>query len=126
MRKMILAKLGIQDQTYCPVMVLKDPDDNSSLQVCIGLTEAVYIASGVQQVHFSRPVIHDLLTNLFNILDVTINWVEIHGRLDNTSCALIDLKVGKNRFRIDSRPSDAIAIAIRANSQIYVNKALID
>ena len=126
MRKMILAKLGIHDQTHSPVLVLKDTDDNSALQLSIGLMEAAYIASGFQLVHCSRPVIHDLLTNLFNILSVTVNWVEIRGRLDNTSCALIDLSVGKNRFRIGSRPSDAIAIALRTNSQIYVNEALLD
>jgi len=126
MRKMEVTKLGIEDQTYCPVIVLKDPDGNSSLQVSIGLMEATYIASGVEQVHFPRPVIHDLLTNLFNILGVTVNWIEIRGRLDNTSCALIDLSVRKIRFRIDSRPSDAIAIALRTNSQIYVNEALLD
>ena len=126
MRKMKVAKLGIKDQTYCPVIVLKDPDGNSSLQVSIGLMEATYIASGVEQVHFPRPVIHDLLTNLFNILGVTVNWIEIHGPHDNTCCAIIDLNVGENRFRIDSRPSDAIAIALRANSQIYVNKVLLD
>jgi len=123
---MEVTKLGIEDQTYCPVIVLKDPDGNSSLQVSIGLMEATYIASGVEQVHFPRPVIHDLLTNLFNILGVTVNWIEIRGRLDNTSCALIDLSVRKIRFRIDSRPSDAIAIALRTNSQIYVNEALLD
>ena len=126
MRKMEVTKLGIEDQTYCPVIVLKDPDGNSSLQVSIGLMEATYIASGVEQVHFPRPVIHDLLTNLFNILGVTVNWIEIRGRLDNTSCALIDLSVRKIRFRIDSRPSDAIAIALRTNSEIYVNEALLD
>jgi bifunctional DNase/RNase len=123
---MEVAKLGIKDQTYCPVLILKDPDSNSSLQVSIGLMEATYIASGVEQVHFPRPVIHDLLTNLFNILGVTVNWVEIRGRLDNTFCALIDLSVSKNRFKIDTRPSDAIAIALRMNSPIYVNEALLD
>jgi hypothetical protein len=126
MRKMILANIGIHDQTHSPVIVLKDTDDNSALQLSIGLMEAAYIASGFQQVHCSRPVIHDLLTNLFNILGVTVNWIEIHGPHDNTSCAIIDLNVGENRFRIDSRPSDAIAIALRANSQIYVNKVLLD
>ena len=126
MRKMILVKLGIHDQTHSPVIILKDTDDNSSLQLSIGLMEAAYIASGLQQVHCSRPVIHDLLTNLFNILGVTVNWIEIHGPRDNTSCAIIDLNVGENRFRIDSRPSDAIAIALRANSKIFVDKVLLD
>jgi bifunctional DNase/RNase len=126
MRKMILAKIGIHDRTHSPVIVLKDTDDNSALQLSIGLMEAAYIVSGFQPVHCSRPVIHDLLTNLFNILGVTVNWIEIHGPHDNTSCAIIDLNVGENRFRIDSRPSDAIAIALRANSQIYVNKVLLD
>jgi bifunctional DNase/RNase len=125
MRKMEIEMLGLERQSNTPIVVLKDPESDTHLHIYIGIMEATAIASGVGQVHFPRPVIHDLLTNLFNILGVTINWVEISDIRDNTFYAFIHMSVDGKKTKIDARPSDAIAIALRMKAPIYASETLL-
>ncbi len=125
-REMKISGLTMDPQTNTPIVVLKDLKSEVSLPIWIGLLEATAIATELEQVQFSRPMTHDLIKNLMAHLGVKVEKVEVCDLRDNTFYAWIYLNVNGKQTRIDSRPSDALAIALRANAKIYVDEKVIE
>ena len=125
-REMKVSGLTMDPQTNTPIVVLKDPTSETSLPIWIGLLEATAIATELEQVQFSRPMTHDLLKNIMSHLGVKVDRVEVCDLRDNTFYAWIYLEVNGKETRIDARPSDALAIALRVNARIYVDEKVIE
>jgi hypothetical protein len=106
-------------------VLLTDLKGEKTLPIWIGLFEAKAIALELQQIRPHRPMTHDLITNIFRELHATITRVVINDLNDNVYYALIHAKNAQGEVAIDSRPSDAIAIALRVNVPIFVeNKVM--
>ena len=124
--KMKVSGLTIDPLTNTPIVILKDIQEKKAIPIWIGLFEASAIATELEKITFSRPMTHDLLTDILRVLGVEVTKVEINDLRNNTFFANICLvKDGKNLV-IDARPSDAIAIALRANAPIFVDDKVIE
>jgi len=107
--------------TNSPIIILKEVEGEETLPIWIGLLEATAIASEIEGVKFSRPMTHDLFTNIMDKLDIRIQKIEICDLKDNTYYALIHFINRGKTLTIDSRPSDAIALALRTEAPIFVS-----
>ena len=124
--EMKVTGLTIDPFTNMPIIILKDLEEKSALPIWIGLIEASAIATELEKIELSRPMTHDLMKNIFKKLDVSVKKVEVNDLCDNTFYARIYLEKGSKEVVIDSRPSDAIAIALRTLTPIYVSKDVLD
>lgn len=109
-----------------PIVVLKDINSNRILPIWIGVFEANAIALQIEKITTPRPMTHDLIKNLFATLNISIQKVVVSEIKDNTFYALIYCKHKDEVFTLDSRPSDAIAIALRVNAPIYVREEVME
>jgi bifunctional DNase/RNase len=125
-REMKISGLTMDPQTNTPIVVLKDLESETSIPIWIGLLEATAIATELEQVQFARPMTHDLVNNLMGHLGAKVDRIEVCDLRDNTFYAWIYLIVNGKESKIDSRPSDALAIALRAKARIYVNEKVIE
>ncbi len=112
--------LTIDPATNSPILILQELTGERTLPIWIGLLEATAIASELEKVSFSRPMTHDLTINLIKHLGRKILKVEVTDLKDNTFYAQIHLEGGEGVTTVDSRPSDAIALALRADAPILV------
>ncbi len=126
MIQMKVSGLTIDPLTNTPIVILKDMADKKALPIWIGLFEASAIATELEKISFSRPMTHDLINELLKSLEVNVMMIEINDLRDNTFFAMIHLLINGNKVAVDSRPSDAIALALRANAPIYVHEKVID
>ncbi len=111
----------LMDQaSQTPVIVLEGKRDHRRLLMSIGLAEATGIAIPLQGVTPPRPLTHDLFLTMFGRLKVALNRVVIHDFRDNTYFATVHLTANGTAMTLDSRPSDAIALAIRAKAPVLV------
>ncbi len=124
-REMTVSGLTIDPFTNSPIMILKDVASDKAVPIWIGLLEATAIASELENIKFSRPMTHDLLKNIMEIMDTKVLKVEVCDLRDNTYFAIIHLSRDGNEMTIDARPSDAIAIALRTKAPIYVADVVI-
>ncbi len=124
--QMKVSGLTIDPLTNTPIVILKDMEDKRALPIWIGLFEASAIATELEKISFSRPMTHDLMNELLKNLDIQVTMIEINDLKDNTFFALIHLLKNANAIKVDSRPSDAIALALRANAPIFVDEKVID
>lgn len=121
-RLMKVAGLVMDPQTNTPIVILNDPKGDDHLPIWIGLLEATAIATELEKIKFPRPMTHDLVKNLLDHLQVQVEKIEVCDLRENTYYALIYLRTEMGTSPIDSRPSDAIAIALRTNAPIYVKE----
>ncbi|MBU1154638.1 MAG: bifunctional nuclease family protein [Proteobacteria bacterium] len=112
--------LTIDPATNSPILILQELTGERTLPIWIGLLEATAIASELEKVSFSRPMTHDLALNLISHMGRKILKVEITALKDNTFYALLHLQEDQGVTTVDSRPSDAIALALRADAPILV------
>ena len=112
--------------TQARVVILKEVDSERYLPIWIGPYEADSIALELQEVPVQRPFTHDLLRNIVTELGATVTHVLINDLRDDTFFARIVLDVRGRHAEVDSRPSDAIALAVRAKCPIYVEERVID
>ena len=124
--QMAVGGLTLDPVTKTPIVILKDTDNKLNLPIWIGLLEATAMATELEGIKMARPMTHDLLRSLLSEMGGSIDSVEITELKENTYYALIYLKVGGRELAIDSRPSDAIALALRTKSPIYVAKAVLE
>jgi uncharacterized protein len=105
-----------------PIIILKDINSETMLPIWVGAYEANAIALEIEKIAPPRPMTHDLLRNLIVELGLKVDRVVVTSLRDNTFYAVIEL-TGENGepMRLDSRPSDAIALALRADCPIYVD-----
>ncbi len=126
LRRVYISGLAIDPQTNSPIIILKEMDGIRSLPIWIGLLEATAIASELENIKFPRPMTHDLLKNILDQVGLSVNKIEVCDLKDNTFYALIYLQYKEKEIAIDSRPSDAIALALRTEAPIYVNEAVLE
>ena len=126
LREMKISGLTMDPQTNTPIVVLKDIKSETTLPIWIGLLEATAIATELEQIQFPRPMTHDLLRNIMGHLGVKVDRVEVCDLRDNTFYAWIYMIVQGKESRIDARPSDALAIALRMKAPIYVNEKVFE
>lgn len=116
----------LDQQTQQPMLLLQGKRDKRNLNMAIGFFEAERIAIPLQGVTPPRPLTHDLFLTLFGRLKVSLRQVVITDLKDNIYYALVYLTAGDTEMTLDSRPSDAIALAIRAKAPILVEDRVFD
>ena len=112
--------------TQAPIVVLKDESGSVTLPIWIGLTEATSIASAIKQIAMARPLTHDLFYDLLQELGITVQRIVITELRESTYFAELVLGQGDRALVLDARPSDAIAMALRASAPIYVAQQVLD
>ncbi|OGO30239.1 MAG: hypothetical protein A2136_07815 [Chloroflexi bacterium RBG_16_54_11] len=108
------------------IVILREVDADRYLPIWIGIYEAEAIALALQDVEVARPLTWDLLKNIFSVLDAHILRVEVISLHDDTYYGNIVAEVDGRTLDIDSRPSDAIALAVRAHVPILVSRPILD
>jgi bifunctional DNase/RNase len=109
-----------------PVVILRDRDDGLFLPIWVGLFEANAIALEMEKIATPRPMTHDLLKNVLGELGARVERIVINDLKDNTFYARIHLVRGEGKLEIDSRPSDAIALALRSRAEIFVEQEVLE
>jgi bifunctional DNase/RNase len=124
--EMKVSGLTIDPLTNTPIVILKDLEGKRAVPIWIGLFEASAIATELEKISFSRPMTHDLMRDLLKILDAKVKRIEIVDLRNNTFFACIHLQRNGDTLIIDSRPSDAIALALRVNCPIFIDEKVIE
>ncbi|MHB8908765.1 MAG: bifunctional nuclease family protein [Syntrophales bacterium] len=124
--EMKVSGLTMDPITNTPIVILKDLEEKRAIPIWIGIFEASAIATEIEKITFSRPMTHDLLSEILKVLKAEVMRVEIHDLRNNTFFANIQLLTDGNMIVVDARPSDAIAIALRAGASIFVESAVIE
>ena len=118
--------LALDEESQVPVLILKDSKEQNALPIWIGAMEAMAISLALNDVELPRPMTHDLLLNMIHALDAHVVCVNLTELAEGTYYANVEVEVEGGIRRIDSRPSDAVALALRAKAPILVNEAVID
>ncbi len=109
-----------------PIIILKDVNSETMLPIWVGAYEANAIALEIEKIAPQRPMTHDLLRNLIVQMGARVERVVVTELKDNTFFAVIEMRNSEGEpVMLDARPSDAIALALRADSPIYVNEEVI-
>lgn len=122
MIEMHLGGLGFDPKNMSPIVLLRDTEERNFLPIWIGMFEAAAIAMELQEFKPPRPMTHDLITRVISELNGKVKKVIINEIIENTFYAIIELLTSESDeiIKIDSRPSDALAIAVRTNAPIFV------
>jgi len=107
-------------------VILRDAGDGIFLPIWVGIFEANAIAIAMERISTPRPMTHDLLNNLVKELDARVERIVINDLKDNTFFARIHLSRAGATWTVDSRPSDAIALALRCQSEIFVEEEVLE
>ena len=126
MVKMEIKGLLMDPVSNMPVVILRDSDDGVFLPIWVGIFEANAIALEMEKITTPRPMTHDLLRNVLAELGTKVERIVINELKDNTFFARIHLARGESRWSIDSRPSDAIALALRSRAEIFVEEEVLE
>jgi len=124
--EMTIKGLILDPVTNDPIIILRDQDGQRVLPIWVGAAEANAIGLQIENVVPQRPLTHDLLRDVIQALDGAVDRVVVCDLKDNTFYALIHLTVRGEPVAIDARPSDAIALALRARAPIFVEEAVIE
>lgn len=124
--EMFVGGLVLDPATQAPIVVLKDESGDITLPIWIGIAEATSIASAIKQVSMARPLTHDLFYELLLELGITVQRIVITELKDSTYFAELVLGQGDKVFVLDARPSDAIAMALRATAPIFVAQSVLE
>jgi bifunctional DNase/RNase len=124
--EMTIKGLMVDPITNMPIIILRDKEGQRVLPIWVGVFEANAIALQIENVTTPRPMTHDLLKNVIQDLRGHIEKIVVSDLKENTFYALIYLTVGGEIMAIDARPSDAIALALRARAPIFVEESVID
>jgi len=124
--KMSVGGLTLDRVTKTPIVVLKDDADNLNLKIWIGLLEATSMATELEGVKMNRPMTHDLLKNLLEQFGASVESIEVTALKENTFYATINLALDGEQLSVDFRPSDAISLALRTGSPIYVAREVLE
>jgi uncharacterized protein len=109
-----------------PIVLLRTLDGNKFLPIWIGHPEAAAILMKLQGTPTARPMTHDLVTSMLSELNATVAKVAVTELRENTFHATITLQVNGSEIEIDSRPSDALALAVRTEAPIFVADQVMD
>ena len=109
-----------------PIVLLKTVDDNRYLPIWIGHPEAAAILMKLQGADTPRPMTHDLIVDMLDQVETKVERIAVNELRDNTFFATIVLSVNGTEIEIDSRPSDALALAVRVQAPIFVAEEVIE
>lgn len=123
--EMKIRGLMIDPSANTPIVILKDVNSETLLPIWVGNYEANAIALEIEKIAPQRPMTHDLLKNVIEQMGARVERIVITTLMDNVFYAVIELTAGDNMIFLDSRPSDAIALALRSDCPIYVNEEVI-
>lgn len=124
--EMKVTGLTIDPFTNMPIIILKDLAEKTALPIWVGLIEASSIATELENIQLARPMTHDLFKNVLDEVELNLTKVEVNDLSDNTFYAKIFLRLGEKEIVMDSRPSDAIAMALRTKAPIFVDDKVIE
>ena len=124
--EMSIKGLMVDPITNMPIVILRDKDGQRVLPIWVGIFEANAIALQIENVSTPRPMTHDLLRNVIQDLNAVVQKIVVCDLQENTFYALIYLTIGSGTLAIDARPSDAIALALRARCSIFVEESVIE
>ena len=125
MIEMKVAGIALDAVTRSPIVLLKDGSDRRALPIYIGQDQAKNIISALENQKPPRPLTHDLFVNLIEAWEMDLERIVIHSLQENTFYAVLCIQQGEAKKEIDCRPSDAIAIAIRTGSPIWVMEEVV-
>jgi len=123
--EMKIRGLMMDPVTNLPIVILRDVGGNSVLPIWVGVYEANAIALEIEKVATPRPMTHDLIKNLLMGLNTSVQKVVVSELKEETYYALIWLEQNGQIISIDSRPSDALALALRLDCPIYVEEQVL-
>ena len=124
--EMTIKGLMVDPITNMPIIILRDKDGQKVLPIWVGVFEANAIALQIENIETPRPMTHDLLRNVIQDLQATVEKIVVCDLKENTFYALIYLQTPAGAVAIDARPSDAIALALRTRAPILVDERVID
>lgn len=124
--EMRVGGLTLDPVTKTPIVILKDPDNKLNLPIWIGLMEATAMATELEGIKMARPMTHDLLRSIIDTLGGVVEAIEVTDLRESTYYAAICLSINGRTMTIDSRPSDAISLALRTKSPIFVSKKVLE
>src|SRR5215470_4529453 len=113
--------LALDPLSNMPIIILRDEEEKRSLPIWVGLFEANAIALELEKIPTPRPMTHDLIKNILESIEARVIKVEVNDLRENTFFAVIHLQLGSAEIAVDSRPSDAIALALRVAAPIFVD-----
>ena len=117
--------LALDPLSNMPIIILRDEEDKRSLPIWVGLFEANAIALELEKIPTARPMTHDLIKNILETLDARVAKVVVNDLRENTFFAVIHCSSAASDITVDSRPSDAIALALRVGAPIFVDEEVI-
>jgi len=117
--------LMVDPDTNTPIVILRDTSSNSILPIWVGVYEANAIALEIEKVTTPRPMTHDLIKNLLTGVEAKVHKVVVSELKDETFYAVIWLEQNGELISVDSRPSDALALALRLDCPIYVEEQVL-
>lgn len=123
---MDLVGIRVELPTNTPIMLLREQGGDRYLPIWIGTAEATAIALAQDGIRTKRPLTHDLFTSLIEELGATVDGVVVTELHDGTFYADLTVSVGNETHHISSRPSDAVAIAVRTDAPLFAAKELLD
>lgn len=127
-RSVEVATVGWDSSTTSPVVLLRQLDSGQLVPIWVGVAEAQAIAAALHEVRYPRPMTHDLMNDLIGRLDAHLDELLIHDVIDGTYYGLLRLTLGggETPLMVDSRPSDGLALALRAGATIRVAQKILD
>ncbi len=126
MVEMTIESIRVSLMNYQRVVILREKDSDRYLPIWIGPAEADAIAVRLQEVAVARPLTHDLLRSIIDTLGATVEYVLVNDLANDTFYARIMLQIDGRSLEIDSRPSDAIALAVRSQVPIFADEGVLD
>lgn len=126
MKEMTIESIRVSLMNYQRVVVLKEKDSDRYLPIWIGPAEADAIAVQLQDVNVARPLTHDLLKSVIGSLNARVSSIVVNDLANDTFFARIVLDLDGRHLEIDSRPSDAIALAVRVNVPIFAEDGVLE
>jgi bifunctional DNase/RNase len=126
MLEVVIDSIRVSLMSQQRIVILREVDAERYLPIWIGVYEAEAITIALQEVEVARPLTHDLLKNIFGVLNAQVLRVEVSSLRDDTFYGNIVVEVNGTTLNIDSRPSDALNLAVRAHVPILVARSVMD
>lgn len=126
MQEMIIDSIRVSLMNHQRVVILKDKYSDRYLPIWIGQSEADSIAVKLQEVPVPRPLTHDLLNRIISAMGGSVSYILVSDLTDDTFFAKIGIDTGYKTVEIDSRPSDALALAVRVSAPIYAEESVLN
>jgi bifunctional DNase/RNase len=117
--------LALDPLSNMPIIILRDEEDKRSLPIWVGIFEANAIALELEKISTPRPMTHDLIKNILEAVEARVVKVAVTDLKENTFFAVLHLQLAGAEYTVDSRPSDAIALALRVGAPIYVDEEVV-